>query len=153
MTENTPTYDVEGGTDAAESAKLLNEAETAVEITYETTITVGRIDAICDELKRDRIAVAEAEIDLADAQANIEKKKAEIIGAGYASGAIDGSNKQARDAQEAQLIAESEDLAIALLAVRERQIALAEYRGQLAATEERASLYRAFLYSRARMPR
>jgi len=122
-------------------------------LAHEPRISVARIDALCDQLKNDRIAVSKAEIDLSQSKATIEKAKAEIVGQGYADGTIDGSNKQTRDAQEAKLLADSERLAQARFAVREREIALAEYRGQLAATEERISLYRAFLYSTARMPR
>ena len=132
---------------------MSREDKDNVVITYEPMISVDRIDALCDELKRDRIAVAEAQVAVSQARANIEKTKAEIKGQGYADGTIDGSNKQAQDAQEAKILAESVTLAQAHVAAQEREIALAEYQGKLAATEERISLYRAFLYSTARMPR
>lgn len=132
------------------------ELETALNPeTGELTPTVGiaRIDALCKRLTEQHMAVAEAELDLADARATVEETKARIVGQGYADGTIDGSNKQTRDAQEGQLIAESEALAQAKLTVREASRALAQAKANLAGNQERVSLYRAFLYSTARMPR
>lgn len=117
------------------------------------TISLERIDALCERLTKVRIAVAEAELDVMDAEANVAETKAKIIGSGYADGTIDGSNKQTRDAQEEKLLADSEALAQARLAAREAKRELAAHRANQAGTEERISLYRAFLYSSVRMPR
>lgn len=117
------------------------------------TISVERIDALSDRLTQIHIAVAEAQLDLADASSAVEETKAKIVGDGYADGTIDGSNKQTRDAQEASLLASSEAVAQAKLAVREAKRALAQQQATLAGTEARISLYRGFLYSHARMPR
>ena len=117
------------------------------------TISLNRIDALCQRLINIRITVAEAELDVADAEAKVEETKARIVGEGYATEAINGSNKQTREAQEAKLLADSEELAQAKLAVREAKRELAIQQANLAGTEGRISLYRAFLYSSARMPR
>jgi hypothetical protein len=146
MTEEKNTYDTVSNP----------ELETALNPeTGELTPTIGieRIDALCKRIMEQHMAVAEAELDLADARSTVEETKARIIGQGYANGTIDGSNKQTRDAQEGQLLAESEALAQARLAVREADRALAQAKANLAGNQERVSLYRAFLYSTARMPR
>lgn len=119
----------------------------------DSMITIERLDDLCDLLVTRRIAVAEAQLHVVDASEDLEELKARIIGDGYADGTIDGSNKQTRDAQEDKLIAESEEVAQARLRVREAKRTLSQVQANLAGTEEKISLYRAFLYQHTRMPR
>lgn len=138
-----------------ENMKPVEEVETPTESeTPETdhaegpTITIDRIDGLCFKLVSRRIAVAMNQADVARAREKLEQRKlliAETVGEYDTKWQYEEAKKAA--------IAASEEIAQAKIAVREAEEALIDAQAILAGTEERISLYRAWMYGHARMPR
>lgn len=65
------------------------------------------IYSVIDLLRKARASESECELALADARANVERRKSIALAEAYQSGQVDGKNAETRKVQEAQLLEES----------------------------------------------
>jgi hypothetical protein len=102
----------------------------------------NEIFSVIDLLKAARQSESECGLALADARADVERRKAIALAEAYQSGQIDGKNAETRKVQEAQLLETSQPVHAA--ALLERQLETKHTAARIE-REYQADRYRAML--------